>query len=216
MLPIQRLRQLAPKRPPPKELIPAEQVEKFIKNLTGPQPEPPKLRDDYDRVLEKTISQEEEEKEAAYRLKRQRMQEEKEAADRLKKERFKAAKCGKNVAQLGEQAKQSISPLKVISDKKVHHDTGTIGGPQKYQYAWTYVYGKSLVRPEEVNSLTTQLRRLHLWYEKAVAAGHDVFWVSYKKEHYFTDDAMYIPFSEIFQLFNQDSLDKSLVSCYCL
>ena len=70
----------------------------------GPQPEPPKLRDDYDRVLEKTISQEEEEeeKEAAYRLKRQRMREEKEAADRLKKERFKAAKCGKQVAQLGE------------------------------------------------------------------------------------------------------------------
>ena len=42
--------------------------------------------------MEKTISQEEKEKEAAYRLKRQRMQEEKEVADRLKKERFKVAK----------------------------------------------------------------------------------------------------------------------------
>ena len=122
----------------------------------------------------------------------------------------------RSVAQLGEQAKQSISPLKVISDKKVHHDTGTIGGPQKYQYAWTYVLGKSLVRPEEVNSLTTQLRRLHHWYEKAAAAGHDVFWVKYKKEHYFADDSLYIPFSENFQLFNQDALDKALVSCYCL
>ena len=28
-------RQLAPKRPPPKELIPAEKVEKFIKNQIG-------------------------------------------------------------------------------------------------------------------------------------------------------------------------------------
>ena len=144
------------------------------------------------------------------------MKQEKEAAYRLKREQMQTAKCGKQVAQLGEQANQSIPPLKVMPDKEVHHDTGTIGDPIEYQYACTYVYGRSLVRPEQVNSLTTQLRRLHHWYENAAAAGHDVFWVSYKKEHYFTDDAMYIPFSENFQLFNQDALDKALVSCYCL
>ena len=103
-----------------------------------------------------------------------------------------------------------------MPDKEVHHDTGTIGDPIEYQYAWTYVYGRSLVRPEQVDSLTTQLRRLHQWYEKAAKAGHDVFWVSYKKEHYFTDDAMYIPFSEIFQLFNQDASTKpSSVAIVC-
>ena len=101
----------------------------------------------------------------------------------------------------------------------VQHDTGRIGDtghPIEYQYAWTYVHGRSLFRPEQLESLTTQLRRLHQWYEKATKAGHDVFWVSYRKEHYFTDDAMYVPFSENFQLFNQDALDKALVSCYCL
>ena len=30
------------------------------------------------------------------------------------------------------------------------------------------------------------------------------------------DDVINIEFSELFQLFNQDALDKSLISAYCL
>ena len=63
-------RQLGPKRPLPKEIIPAEKLERCLKNLSRGPPQPPVLPDDYDRVLEKTISQEKQEKEAAYRLKR--------------------------------------------------------------------------------------------------------------------------------------------------
>ena len=216
-------RQIGPKRPPPKEIIPAEKVDRCLKNLRREPPQLPDLPDDYDRCIKKIISEEQHEKEAAYRRKREQMQtaiseeqQEKEAAYRLKREQMRTAKSGKQVAQLGEQANQSIPPLKVMPDKEVHHDTFRIDDPTEYQYAWTYVYGRSLVRPEKVESLTTQLRRLHQWYEKAAKAGHDVFWVKYRKEHYFTDDAMYIPFSEIFQLFNQDALDKSIISCYCL
>ena len=178
-----------------------EKIDRCLKNLSCGPPQPPKLRDDYDRVIEKTISQEKQEKEAAYRLKREQMQ---------------TAKCGKQVAQLEEQANQSIPPLKVMPDKEVHHDTFRIVDPTEYQYAWTYVYGRSLVRPEQVESLTTQMRRLHQWYEKAAKVEHDVFWVKYRKEHYFTDDAMYVLFSKKNQLFNQDALDKALVNCYCL
>ena len=36
-------RHLAPKRPPPKEIIPAEKVERCLKNLSRPPPQPPKL-----------------------------------------------------------------------------------------------------------------------------------------------------------------------------
>ena len=97
-------------------------------------------------------------------------------------------------------------------DKEVQHDTSR----KEYQYAWTYVYGNSLVRLEHVDSLPTQLRRLHLWYEKAAMAKHDMFRVKTGKEHYFMEDTMYVPFSENFQLFNQDVLDKVIVSCYCL
>ena len=100
-----------------------------------------------------------------------------------------------------------------MPDKEVHHDTGL---PISDQYAWRYVHGQSLVRPEAVKFLPTQLRLLHQWYMKAAKDGQDHLWVAYRKEHYFTDDAMYIPFSDIFQLFNQDAIDKALVSCYCL
>jgi len=106
-----------------------------------------------------------------------------------------------------------------MPDKVVDQGTFRIEDPYptEYEYAWQYVYGSTLVRPELVNSLTTQLRRLHTWYEHAVEAKHDDFWVSVKKEHFqFQDDSMYVPFSENFQLFNQDSLDKALVSLYCL
>ena len=205
--------QLAPKRPPPREKLDPEKVERFVKNFRNPRPKSPPLANDYDRVLLKTISQEAEEKKAAYLLKKQKMKEDKEAADRLKKEQFYAAKRGKQVPQLGEQAKKSISPLKVISTKTVAQ---LVQPQQQYQYAWTYKPGKSLVRPEEISSLSYQLRRLHHWYEKAVAAGHEAFWVSYKKKHYFTDDLLYIPFPELFQLFNQDALNTAIVSSYCL
>ena len=40
--------------------------------------------------------------------------------------------------------------------------------------------------------------------------------VKVKKEHYFREDEICINFEELFQLYNQDTLDKSIVSCYCL
>ena len=51
---------------------------------------------------------------------------------------------------------------------------------------------------------------------KAAKDGQDHLWVAYKKEHYFKANAMFVEFSEIFQLIKQDALDKALVSCYCL
>jgi hypothetical protein len=216
-------KQLGPKRRPQKEVVPPEKVDKFLKNLSsGPPPPPPPPEHDYDRVLFKTISEGKEEKTAAYRRKRKQMLEkqemekqEKEAAFRLKRQQLKS---GKQVAQLGEQANKSVPALKVMPKKVVDQETFRIDDPDptEYQYAWTWVYGSTLVRPEHVNSLTTQMRRLHTWYENAVEAKHDTFWVQVRKEHFFREYAMYIPFSEIFQLFNQDALDKSLVSCYCL
>jgi hypothetical protein len=37
-----------------------------------------------------------------------------------------------------------------------------------------------------------------------------------REEHYFRgNNEIHIDFEELFQLFNQDSIAKSLVSCYC-
>ena len=41
--------------------------------------------------------------------------------------------------------------------------------------------------------------------------------VGINDEHYFNgDEEIYIDFEELFQLYNQDAIDKSIVSCYCL
>ena len=40
--------------------------------------------------------------------------------------------------------------------------------------------------------------------------------VQVEEDHYFHKKALAIEYSELFQLFNQDALDKSIVSCYCL
>ena len=35
-------------------------------------------------------------------------------------------------------------------------------------------------------------------------------------EYYFRADEVHVEFDELFQMYNFDALDKSLVSCYCL
>ena len=84
------------------------------------------------------------------------------------------------------------------------------------ELAWKYVPGKPLVRPDEEELLPTQMRKLHQWYLREVNAGRESLMVKVKPEHYFHGNDVWIEFPEIFQLFNQDALDKSLVSCYCL
>ena len=39
--------------------------------------------------------------------------------------------------------------------------------------------------------------------------------VDVKKDHYYHEKAVSVEYSELFQLYNQDALDKSIVSCYC-
>ena len=134
-------------------------------------------------------------------------------------------KSGKTVPQLEEQAMQSIPPLKVITDKvtdtakdfgiSVDQLLGTEEVPMA-ELAWKYVPGNPLVIPEQVPHLSTQMRRLHEWYMKEVKNGREMLMVKVKEEHYFYENELCIEFSEIFQLYNQDSLDKSIVSCYCL
>jgi len=93
-----------------------------------------------------------------------------------------------------------------------------IGGADipKAELAWKFVPGNPLVRPEQVPHLPTQMRRLHEWYMKVVKDGRTMLMVAVKKEHYFIDNEICIELEELFQLYNQDALDKSIVSCYCL
>jgi hypothetical protein len=86
----------------------------------------------------------------------------------------------------------------------------------KAEVAWKYVVGEPLVRPERIPHLPTQLRNLHDWYMRVAKEGRRMLLLKYSKEHYFREGELIIEFDELFQLFNQDALDKTIVSSYCL
>ena len=82
---------------------------------------------------------------------------------------------------------------------------------------WKYVRGQPLVEPEEVKNLPTRMYELHDWYMKITKISNgESLMVQVEEDHYFHKKALAVEYSELFQLFNQDALDKSIVSCYCL
>jgi hypothetical protein len=83
--------------------------------------------------------------------------------------------------------------------------------------AYKYRHGSPLVRPEEIPNLPTRLQKLHKWYMEASKDGKNWIVLGINDEHYFrgTDDTN-IKFAELFQLYNHETLDKSMISAYCL
>ena len=84
------------------------------------------------------------------------------------------------------------------------------------ELAYQYKYGEPLVKPELVKTLPTKMRRLHDWYMKVSKEGLQWIILEIEDETFFRGkQEIHIEVCELFQLFNQDALDKSLVSCYC-
>ena len=80
-----------------------------------------------------------------------------------------------------------------------------------------YARGQTLVEPEEVHKLPTRMYELHQWYmDITKISNRESLMVNVKKDHYYHEKAVSVEYSELFQLYNQDALDKSIVSCYCL
>ena len=193
----------APKPPPPpKEIILAKTVEHFVELLERAPAHVQNRPSDYERSIRKSYQEQ--------------MQQSRHTSSN---------KSGKTVPQLGEQAMQSIPPLKVITDKVTDaaRDMGInvdqLLGTEEVlmaELAWKYVPGNPLVRPEQVPHLSTQMRRLHEWYMREAKQGRQMLMVRVKKDQFFTESLIMIEFSENFQLYNLDALDKSIVSCYCL
>ena len=134
-----------------------------------------------------------------------------------------------NCSPVGEQAVQSIIPLKVVITGAGRENARQLGitveqlleieefpptDPKELE--WAYVPRNPLVSPEDEKLLSTQMYRLHDWYMREVKSGRQSLMVSIKREHYYHEKHLWVEFPELFQLFNQDALDKSLVSCYCL
>ena len=80
-----------------------------------------------------------------------------------------------------------------------------------------YVRGQPLVEADEVKNLPTRMYELHQWYMNITKiSNRESLMVNVKHEHYYHEKALAIEYPELFQVYNQDALDKSIVSCYCL
>jgi hypothetical protein len=101
-----------------------------------------------------------------------------------------SARGKRDVAQLGGQAKQSVSPLKVFASNA----GGSVAQPRHYNFAveagltlsqlmsgdipmtplaWKYEKGKSLVPPGKERTLSSRIRRLHEWYMNAAKGARE-------------------------------------------
>jgi hypothetical protein len=80
-----------------------------------------------------------------------------------------------------------------------------------------FVLGQSLYNPEALGDLGTQMYLLNKWYMQASAKGDEYLGVRIIDEHWFRgDDVMYVHYIEFHQLCHLNSLDKAMISCYCL
>ena len=80
-----------------------------------------------------------------------------------------------------------------------------------------FEHGKSLYNPEATGELGTQMYLRNKWYMTVCKRGENFISVRIRNQHYFCgDDVIYVKFGELHQLCHLDSLDKSLISCYCL
>jgi hypothetical protein len=196
--------------PTPKQVYTTKQNEWAFDMLTQPSQYELNKPDDYKRCLDKQVDAKEEAKKTSA-----------------------TARGKRDVAQLGAQAKKSISPLKVFASdvggsvaQPSHYDFATeagltlsqlmTGDIPKAPVAWQYEKGKSLVPPGMERTLSSRMRRLHEWYMHAAKGAREFVLMKITKDHFLGEDLVHIEFDEFFQLFNQDALDKSFVSAYVL
>ena len=78
------------------------------------------------------------------------------------------------------------------------------------EYAWTWEYGKTLVRLDHIPLLPTQMRRLHDWNREYTQTWLIAITAKVTEEHYIGEDAIPIYLEEIFQLYQLDALDLSI------
>jgi hypothetical protein len=146
-----------------------------------------------------------------------------------------------HVPQLGQQAKQSIPPLKVLSENVPALVQGqSLEIAQKWADEWgmsiedvlasqdkrfpkTVVAPKPkifmrgpLVSKKRFKDLPTNMRFLHTWYMNEAKNGRIMVVASVPLEYYDRREEIHVNFEELFHMYNCDALDKSLMSCYCL
>nr|CAE04204.2 OSJNBa0011E07.13 [Oryza sativa Japonica Group] len=136
-------------------------------------------------------------------------------------------KKSKPVPQLGEQPHQVVKPLVTGEDFGITDfisDTGLtmaqlVGGAPipKAEVAYKFELGKPLVRPEQLQSLPTQMYKFHEWYMEMSANGREMFGARIRNPDFLQgEDVLWIHFKDVFDLYHRDALDVSLRSAWIL
>jgi hypothetical protein len=131
-------------------------------------------------------------------------------------------KKSKPVPQLGEQPHQVTGEDFGITD--FISDTGLtmaqlVGGAPipKAEVAYKFELGKPLVRPEQLQSLPTQMYKFHERYMEMSANGREMFGARIRNPDFLQgEDVLWIHFKDVFDLYHRDALDVSLLSAWIL
>ncbi|XP_044358667.1 uncharacterized protein [Triticum aestivum] len=180
----------ASKHPAPGEKIDPVKAKRTLDALTRAPPPPP--QSNYDRIIERTYM------EAEW------------SGSTCTYQRIAEQRRGKQILQLGEQAKQLCPPLNVSSDI-VANLPGMLPGTNPGDYmpddalfdtmevdTLKYQHGNPLVKPG--TPLTTMMRRFHDWYmDICRKSGTDTLTLRVKEEHDLVGiDLLYVPYEEFF------------------
>ena len=77
--------------------------------------------------------------------------------------------------------------------------------------------GEPLMWEELIPRLPTRMRELHAWYMKASASKDVCFRAQIQDRHFHWGlDDIWIYFENLYDLYHQDALDKSLLNVFCM
>ena len=80
----------------------------------------------------------------------------------------------------------------------------------------TFVMGQPLVSKNRLDEMQSHMRRLHAWYLDVSRNQRTMIVLQVPSDFYFRRSEIHVDFEELFQMYNFEALDKSLMSCYCL
>nr|ABA96812.2 transposon protein, putative, CACTA, En/Spm sub-class [Oryza sativa Japonica Group] len=133
----------------------------------------------------------------------------------------------RNFFRLGEQPNQEIEPLVTGEDMTIEEfitDTGLttdqllgVEPIEKAELKYMYELGKPLVKPELVQSLPTQMYKFHQLYMEMSATGKEMIGARIRDPDFLQgDDILWINFKGIYEVYQLDALDVSIMSCWIL
>nr|AAP52690.2 transposon protein, putative, CACTA, En/Spm sub-class [Oryza sativa Japonica Group] len=136
-------------------------------------------------------------------------------------------KKSKPIPRLGEQPNQEVEPLvngedfgimEFISDTSLTVDQLIRGAPiLKAEVPYKFELGKPLVKPEQLQSLPTQMYKFHEWYMEMSAKGREMFEARIRNPDFLQgEDVLWIHFKDLFDLYQLDAQDVSLLSAWIL